>query len=100
MRNPKITPFIALRSAIHSCCIRPEDPNVRRSSSPVTIIIHGVNPIRKGDSILSRQCIEAVWCAPIYGGETKMSLDVHITPDLDDEEEVRDWIEDDEEEDA
>jgi hypothetical protein len=29
-----------------------------------------------------------------------MSLDVHITPDLDDEEEVRDWIEDDEEEDA
>jgi len=27
-----------------------------------------------------------------------MSLDVRITPDLDDEEEVHEWIEDDEEE--
>jgi len=30
--------------------------------------------------------------APIYGGEKEMSMDVHIAPDLDDEEEVHEWI--------
>jgi hypothetical protein len=34
----------------------------------------------------------------MYRGEKKMSLDVYIAPDPDDEEEVQEWIEDDEEE--
>ena len=35
---------------------------------------------------------------PHIRGENRMSLDVYIAPDLDDEEEVQEWIEDDEEE--
>lgn len=56
------------------------------------------NVLSKGDSIVSRDYTEAMWRVPTYGGENKMSLDVYIAPDSQGEEEVQEWIEDDEEE--
>ncbi len=60
-------------------------------------VILGANPIRKGDTILSRQYTEAGDAPPCTGGENEMSLNVYISPDLDDEEDVQERNEDDDE---